>query len=86
MQEQSKITIGVAFSALVESVKSAKVNEVIHLKLISGLTPSGIAWRCGGLDVATLDNSTVIFSNAGFYVPVILGALQDNSYGITVTN
>ena len=84
--ENQKINIGVNFSPLVESVKTAKVGDKIVLKLISGLTPNGIIWRSNDSDVPTLDDSTVIFNEPGIYIPVILGHIQHISYGITITN
>lgn len=82
----SKITIGVGLAPLVVSVKEAKVNETILLKLITGLTPSGIIWRSDdGNEVRVNDDSTIVFTEAGFYIPVILGHPQHESYGITVS-
>lgn len=83
--EQGKISIGVGLMPLVVSEKQAKVGEPVSLKLISGLTPSGIVWRSGGIDVPVSEDCTVTFDVPGFYIPVILGHPQHQSYGITVT-
>jgi len=83
--DQGKISIGVSMAPLVVSQKEAKIGEKVNLTLIQGLTPSGIVWRADGDDVPVLDDCTVIFSQPGFYIPVILGYPQHKSYGITVT-
>jgi hypothetical protein len=88
MSEQ-KITIGVGLMPLVVSQKEGRVGEVIQLKLIEGLTPAGIIWRnlsCAGQDVPTLENLTVVFQQAGTYIPVILGHPQHISYAIQITD
>ncbi len=81
---EEKISIGVALAPLVVSNKTGKVGEKISLKLIEGLTPSGIVWRSNDIDVPVLEDSSVIFSTPGFYIPVILGHPQHKSYGITI--
>lgn len=83
--DQGKISIGVSMAPLVISQKEAKIGEIIHLTLIEGLTFDGIVWRSNGNDVLVLQNNTVVFTEPGFYIPVILGYPQHKSYGITVS-
>ena len=83
--DSGKVSIGVGLMPLVVSVREAKVGEKISLKLIEGLTPSGIIWRSGSIDVPVLDDSSVIFEKTGVYIPVILGHPQHISYSITIS-
>ena len=82
---QEKINVGVSFAKLVISEHTAKVGEPVKLQLIEGLTPSGIIWRSGNIEVPTPENLEIVFSQPGEYIPVILGCPQHKSYAIVVT-
>lgn len=84
-EDQKVINVGVSFTPIVESITEAEINDVIQLKLISGLNYYDIKWECGNIVVETNSDSTVIFSKPGIYKPRVIGHLLEVSqYWITI--
>ena len=82
---EEKISIGVSFAPIVDSVKTAKINEIIQLGLITGLNNYDLEWINGDIVVKTNPDRTVVFTVPGVYQAKVLGQyILHESYWITV--
>lgn len=85
-EDKTTISVGVTMAPIVESVKNANVNDIIQLRLITGLNTYDIVWKNGDITVEVNPDRTVVFTVPGVYRPFVLNQVfLHESYNITVS-
>ena len=85
-EDKKVVSVGVTMAPIVESLKNVKVNEIVQLKLITGLNTYDIVYKNGDLTVEVGPDRTIVFTEPGIYRPWVLNqTFLHESYNINVS-